>query len=64
MTIQQAHESLRRLIAAAEDANTAWKDNPETVGTRDQGVAALMAMQASLPAAREGLRVLERRSMK
>lgn len=64
MTIQKAHESLRRLIAAAEDASAAWKARPETVGVDDQGVAALMAVQTSLPAAREGLGVLEKRKSK
>jgi hypothetical protein len=60
MTSPQIIEALKRLITAAEDVNAAWKANPETVGTEDRGVAALMAVQTSVEQAKAALRVMEK----
>lgn len=56
--------ALNRLIAAAEHANAAWKANPEKIGTEDQGVAALMAVQTSIEGAKAAVRELEKRRKK
>lgn len=64
MTNTTAVETLRKLIAAAENVNTEWKHDPDGFGTSDMGVAALMALQTTLPEARAMMAGLEKRKKK
>lgn len=61
MSTKEAAKVFTKVVAAAEQLNAVWKADPEKAGTSDAGVAALMALQVTLPEAKRAVEVLGKR---